>query len=306
VTARRVLALATVGVLVLVLGGCGSIKERKENADRIIDSVDAATAAKSARMAVAVDVDIRLDGAEGKLAGASGLAGDRPVVTAVATADLRQGRVAYVATGADGASEATRIDAGTTIYARRPAQTATNAPQRPWVRVDLIGIDPDDIHNEEVELADAARRPGQSAGFDNPLFLLTLLRGALSGSVEEVGQEVVGSVPTTHFKLNIDREKAVRDDDEDVQDAYEVIFKSIFATATVLPAEVWLDAQGLPRRYALTLKSKLRRRPIADIKLMVELLDVGQPVDIALPDKRETVRVEGLGGLVQALTGGDQ
>ena len=296
--ARPVLAVAAAAAL--LLGGCGSIKERKENADRIIDSVDRATAAKSARMTVSVDVTVKLD----RVADAAG--GDPPIrVTASATADLRRERVAYVALGAAGVSEATRIDDATTIYARRAAVAAADARQRPWVRVDLMGIDPDEIDNDGIELAEAVRRLPQIAGVDNPLFLMKLLRGALSGSVEEVGQEEVSGVATTHFTLNLDREKALRDEDEDLQDAYEVVFKSVFAEANVFPGEVWLDDDGLPRRYAMTLKSKLRRHSIADIRITTELLDVGQPVDIALPAKDETVKVEGLGGFVQALGGGE-
>jgi hypothetical protein len=315
---RPFAAVAVAAAAALVLGGCGSIQARKENADRIIDSVDKAAAAQSARMTVSAGFRIRLDGIDGAAAAGAGGAGagagatdppiggrGRPALTQTAAADLRHGRVAFVAAQPGGATEATRIYAGTTIYARRAAQTAANKTQRPWVRLDLTGIDPDEIDNSQVELADAFRRIQQTAGFDNPLFLLRLLRGALSGSVKVAGHENVGGVPTTHFTLNLDREKALRDDDEQVQDAYESIFKTIFATGTVFPGEVWLDQQGLPRRYSMTLKSKLRRRSIADLRLTVELSDVGQPVDIPLPTKSETVKVEGLGGLAQAIAGGD-
>jgi hypothetical protein len=256
-------------------------------------------------------VRVRLDIGGASDAGAAAVggtaespAGGRQPLALSAAADLRHDRVAYVVAQPGGATEAVRIYAGTTIYARRAGQTASNKTQRPWVRLDLKGIDPDDIDNSSIELVDAIGRLQESAGFDNPLFLLTLLRGALSGSVEAVGHETIGGVSTTHFRFNVDREKAVRDEDEDVQDAYETVFKSIFATRTVFPAEVWLDAQGLPRRYSLTLKANLRRHSIADLVLTVELVDVGQPVDVALPAKSETVKVENLGGLAQAVTGG--
>jgi hypothetical protein len=301
--------LALVTAVALCVGGCGSIKERKENAERIIDSVDAATAAKSAQMVVSIDVKLTLKGADRQLAGvaASNATADGPGTavrrTLPAAADLRNDRVAYFVTRPDGATEAARIYQGTTIYARRASQPAAASAQRPWVRLDLTGIDPDEIDSDDVELADAVRRVGETQGFDSPLFLLKLFRGALSGSVKEVGAENLGGVPTTHFTLNLDREKALRDEDEDVQDAYEVVFKSVFATRNVFPGEVWLDEQGLPRRYSLTLKSNLRRRSIADLKLTVELFDVGRPVDIALPAKSETAKVEDLGNLLDAILG---
>ena len=298
----RLAALAWALVVVLAASGCGSIKERKERADRVIDSVDKAIAAKSAYLTVSSDAEVKLDRAEqlavgGAPAGAGNMRRSFPVA-----ADLGSGRVAYYAPGAGGAIETVRVYAGTTVYARRAG--AENTPnQRPWVRLDLLGIDPDDIDND-VELAEAVRQIAQVQGIENPLFLLHLLRGTLSGSVEVVGTEAIHGVQTTHYRLNIDREKAVKDDDEDVQDAYETLFKSMFATRTVFPGEVWLDDEGIPRKYSLTLKSKVRRRALADFVLTVEVLELGKPVQIEVPDKSQTATVEGLGDLTQFVSGG--
>ena len=295
----RVLALALVAVL--GLGGCAGIKERKERADRVIDSVDKAIAAKSAHMSVSSDMSVKLEGAD-RLAAGGAAAGDtiRGVAYEV-QADLDAGRAAYLAPGADGVPGTVRIYAGTSVYARRVGQETTS---RPWVRLDLTDVDPDQIDNDDVAVADAVARISQIQAIENPLFLLHLLRGTLSGSVVEVGEEAVRGVPTTHYRLNIDREKAVEDDDEDVQDVYEALFKSMFATRTVFPGEVWIDERGLPLRYSLTLKSNVRRRSLADFRLNVEMFDVGQPVEIVLPDKSEIAKVEGLGDLTQSVSGG--
>lgn len=294
------LALAVAAAV--VLPGCGGIKERKEQADRIIDSVDKAIAARSAQMEVSAQAQLKIDGAERLLNGGGPAGAAAPSVRRSAQADLGADRVAYLTVGGDGAAETVRIFSGTTIYARRVGPAAAST-QRPWVRLDLTAIDPEEIDND-IEVADALRRVQETAGFDNPLFLLKLLRGTLSGSVEDLGQEEVRGIPTRHYKLNIDREKAVRDEDEEIQDAYEAVFKSMFATRTVFPGEVWLDDQGLPRKYSVTLKSKVRRRALADFLLTVEMFDIGQPVQIVLPPKRETARVDGLGSLAQAVGGG--
>ena len=286
----RLVAAATAAVLLLT--GCGSIKERLERADRIIDSVDKAVAARSAQMTVSSRVDVRL----------APTTGSAPAQeeTVAAQADLAHDRVAYLVVDPAGAPQAVRIYSGNTIYARRLDEVDA---KRPWARLDLTSLDPDDIDNRDVELSDAGRRLQRARGLDNPLLLLKLLRGTLSGSVDEVGREDVRGVPTTHYRLNVDREKAVKDEDEDVQDAYEALFKTLFVTRTVLPGEVWLDDEGLPRRYTLTVKPNLRRRSLADIRFAVEVFDVGQPVRIELPGKGETVEVDGLGGLAQAIGG---
>ena len=299
--AARLVALPLALVMTLAMGGCGGIKERKERADRVIGSVDKAIAAKSAQMVVSSSFELKLDQAERLAAGgatADAANGERSFPV---HADLANGRAVYLVRGADGTAQPFRLYAGTTIYARRALDQA--ATTRPWVRLDLTGIDPDEIDNE-IELADAVRRIAQVQAIENPLFLLHLLRGTLSGSVEVVGEEQVGGVETTHYRLNIDREKAVKDDDEEVQDAYETLFKSMFATRTVFPGEVWLDDNGVPRKYSVTLKSKVRRRSLADFRLTVEMLDIGGPVQIVVPDKSETSTVEGLGDLTQFVAGG--
>lgn len=298
----RSAALLIALVTTLALGGCGSIKERKERADRVIDSVDKAIAAGSAQMIVSSSFEMKLDQAERLAAGGAAADEANGASSFPVHADLANGRAVYLVRGADGAAQPFRLYAGTTIYARRPPDQASTT-QRPWVRLDLTGIDPDEIDNE-VDIADAVQRLSQVQGVENPLFLLHLLRGTLSGSVEVVGEEQVGGVETTHYRLNIDREKAVDDDDEDVQDAYETLFKSMFATRTVFPGEVWLDDDGVPRKYSVTLKSKVRRRALADVRLTVEMFDVGNPVEIVLPGKDETSTVEGLGDLTQFVMGG--
>jgi hypothetical protein len=305
---RRSRLLAVASVAGLLLTGCGGIQARKERAERIIDSVDKAVAAKTAQVTLTAHPKLRLDRNERLAAGASA-ARATPTQVVSAQADLAGDRVAYLAPAADGVSGgAVVIYSGNTIFVRRAAQTAGAgaSTQRPWVRLDLTTIDPDEIDNSEVEVAEAARRLQHIAGVDNPLFLLKLLRGTLTGSVDDLAEDSVRGVPTRHYRLNIDREKAVKDEDEDVQDAYEALFKTFFATRTVFPGEVWLDDEGVPRRYEITLKSSVRRHALADIELTVELFDLGQPVQIALPGKGETAKVDGLGSLVQALTGGGE
>lgn len=299
---RRVLLVALATAAAVALAGCGDIQERKQRADRVIDSVDRATAAGSARMTISVEPHFRHEQADALLA-ASG--GQDSVTPLTAEVDLARDRAAFVVAQPDGTRLPTLVYAGTAIYARRPNAAASPQPagarSRPWVHLELTSIDPDEIDDDGVTTDDALRRVQQTLGVDNPLFLIKLLRGALSGSVDDVGREDVAGTPTTHYELNIDREKAVDDESEEVQDAYEALFKSIFATRTVFPGEVWLDDDGLPRRFAVTLKSNVRRRALVDLRVTVELADLGSPVQVDLPDKAETSKVEGLGGLAVAL-----
>jgi hypothetical protein len=296
-------ALAVICTLTL-LTGCGSIQERKSRADRVIKSVDLALHAKTARLIVSEQVELVLEGEQFDVLRAE--ADRRPPVRLYAEADFEHERVAYLATLEPGRPpQAYAVYSGTTVFRRKPVAASSSPPAsakrfRPWVSLNLDTIDPDDIDNSAVEVSEAARRTQTFRTLNNPLFLLSLLRGTLSGSVDVVGRESVHDIETTHYRFNIDREKAVDDEDERVQDVYESLFKSAFATAVVMPAEAWLDERGVAHRFRITLKSRLRRQNIADIHLTVDLFEMGAPLSVALPDKAETVKVGDLGALVQA------
>ena len=299
--------VATTLVLVNLGTACGAARDKRDTAERIISSVDRATDSKTAELQVTRRVDIKLSKQEQRLMGAvaGGGAAAPPETSVNALADLANDRVEYVVPVTPGAApEPIVIYSGMTIYQRRFGQNDGSSAKRPWVVLDLQTVDPDDIDNSSLQVNEAQQRIQAMQVVNNPMFFLRLLRGTLTGSVREIGPDPVRDIPATHFKLNVDREKAVEDEDEEVKDAYTAMFKSMAVNPIVLPAEVWLDKDGRPLRFKVKMTPTIRRRELMDLTFAVELYNFGAPIDIALPGPKETVKVEGIGSLAQAARSG--
>jgi hypothetical protein len=331
VNARR--RVAAVAIAIAITGtGCASLGERKAQADRIIESASLAIASGTANLTLTQRTTLRPeafgnrqrgggaaaattlpaaehDGAV-KVPAPSDAAGDAAGVTGVGgtsantievsipgVADLKRDRVAMLLLQDGVEPQPVTVFDGTSLYLRRGQAAGGAGAARPWARLDLAKIDPDDIDNSGTTITEASERLGTFQAAGSPVFLLRLLRGTLSGSVRNVGVEEIDGVRTTHYKMNVDREKATEDEPESLARTYEAVFKSMFVGSVVLPGEVWLDDQGLPRRFAVTFEPKIRRRTFAEITLQIDLRDFAAPLEVAVPARSETVRVEGFGSL---------
>lgn len=133
----------------------------------------------------------------------------------------------------------------------------------------------------------------------NPTYLLRLLAGTLSGSVQRIGTVVIGGVATTHYRMNVDRAKAFsRLNDKDHQ-AVDKAFKSDNITGSVYKhAEVWVDAAGLPRRFIVRVHQQIDSDNVFGIVYSIDLVDFGPRVDIRAPSPDETAEVSNLNALL--------
>jgi hypothetical protein len=160
--------------------------------------------------------------------------------------------------------------------------------QRPWARIDLAELD---------DPADAMPALGFNA--INPVVLLELLAGTLSGSVRRMGAEEVGGVITTRYEANLDREKAFRDSGDERVMELEGIFELMRVGSVVVPATVWLDQDDLPRRVEVRFEQRLDRRNAFELLVRMEIAGYGSPVDIRIPGPEETVEVSGFVSLLR-------
>lgn len=282
---------------VALFGGCVNLGERKDQANRIIESVDQVEAKGSALGTFTQSVSVVAGDRDGDTPAPRFTA---PSVEIPAVLDFESGTTAYL--GQPTAKEASQpfaVFRGSSIYFRR---VSAERITRPWLRLDVSDIDPDDV-STSCRRDTALEKVDEVQSFANPLFVLGLLEGALAGSIRVDGTETLRGIRVTHFKLNIDREKATTDDTDRVRDSYEVAFKSALVSSVVQPAEVWLDDDGLPRKFSVTLQAKCRRKRLADLTFTTELFDIGKPVSIGLPAKGETAKVRGVTELRQGVSG---
>lgn len=132
-----------------------------------------------------------------------------------------------------------------------------------WLWFDVSALDPD----RETTLATPS-----PVLLVSPHLLYMLLEGALTGSVERVGVEDVGGVRTTRYRFNIGFDKATKPLDDDDTQRVVRLFESADIDGTFFDdAEVWVDDDGVARRYRVTLPQRLDALTTFDLTYQLEL-----------------------------------
>jgi hypothetical protein len=169
------------------------------------------------------------------------------------------------------------------LYMKFPAPISEQLPGgKSWVRIDLreagqeLGIDLEELM--QVQQSD----PTQS---------LQYLRGA-SDDFEEVGQEDVRGVETTHYRGTIDPRKAAEQLPEDVREAFEQATELIGTNK--LPFDVWIDGDGMARRMKYEQPLPGAGGETASMALTMELFDFGVEVDVEPPPDDEVLDIQEL------------
>ena len=137
----------------------------------------------------------------------------------------------------------------------------------------------------------------------SPAVLVHLASGTLTGSIRVLGPEAVSGVDTTHYRMNVSRDKAFRLLPETARKDLGKIFRANAIGGDVFPAEAWIGADGLLRRFSVRLRQSLSSNDKADLFVFVNLHDFGAAVTIPLPDPKETATVLNLGQLVHSGAG---
>jgi hypothetical protein len=180
---------------------------------------------------------------------------------------------------------------GTVIYQRMPEALQTQLPgQKPWLKMDF------DAMTQEQFGASLSDLQGNVP--NDPAQQLSYLQG-VSDSVEDLGEEEVRGEPTTHYRAVLDLEKASAEQGEQARQVYDQLEQQ-FGTTTV-PVEVWLDKDGLVRRYEMSVPLPIPPNQSSQqgasggsqgqgqITIVEEFYDFGTPVNVEEPPADQTV-----------------
>jgi hypothetical protein len=174
---------------------------------------------------------------------------------------------------------------GTTVYLRAPMLSVLGGPTG-WLSMSA------------EDLGTSADALGLGAGAYDPTSILESLRGA-GGEPEVVGTEDVRGVETTHYRATVDLADAIAQVPEDQRDLVEAQLDKLGDGS--MPLDVWVDADGLPRRVQLDMGGVLATAGLGGeptALMTMELFDYGQPVDIQVPSPDEVQAfTDLLGGL---------
>lgn len=179
---------------------------------------------------------------------------------------------------------------GTTVYLRMPMLDALTGTSG-W-----LSATPEDLGQSTGSLGIA------SSGYD-PSMLLEVLRG-VADDVEAVGEDEIRGVATTRYTATVSLAKALEQAPADQREQLEAQLDQMGAGDAKLPVEVWVDADGLPRRMTMGfdgLPAAAGAGDGASVEISMEFFDYGEPVEIGVPSPDEvTPFTEVLGGFGDA------
>ena len=172
------------------------------------------------------------------------------------------------------------IQDGSTIYLRMPFLAREAGVTTPWLSLTM----------SDVPATAEGRLPGlfgQLAGAGSPAAYFMQLR-AMDGTVVENGTGDVRGVATTRYRGTLDLAKLLGHSLPATDASRDVMMP--FFEALKLPYEVWVDAEGLPRRLTATLDFRsfapagaVAAEPAPALTFTYDLFDFGAPTAIALP-----------------------
>ena len=269
-----------VGAVVLVFatgvaGACG-FAEKKELADRIRTAPARMDAAETARVGFTLSPKIL----KPKLT-AAGF--ERAFAGAEESFDIDFARRTAVGRA--------QMTSGPILYQRRLG-AAAKSDGRPWVKLDLR-----DLYDDRENLQSSA----YGINALGPLVLIDLLRGALTGSVRRVGSADLDGVETTHYRANFAFDKAFDDAPDDLREGVEAAL-AVMGSAYdgIAKGEVWLDADGLPRRVLANVRASRGRQQEIELQFTLELSDFGAATTVHLPLNKDIERVNSVSELTSA------
>jgi hypothetical protein len=259
--------LALLAALVLGLTGCtggsgdGEPKAAAETASAA-SIVQAANTKTLAARTAKVDLQYKITSS-----------GQAPIdMTGTGAVDLTSGNSQLTMTMPGlGETELRTVDR--TMYLKLPAQFAGMAG-KPWLRLDAKGM--------------AGAGLGQLSQL-SPADQLSYLKG-VSEDVTTVGKETVDGVSTTHYRAKLDLDRAGKSMSAEAQSRFAEARKLL--SSTTLPADVWVDDNGMLRKFEVTLAmtpakaaTAVPGAPTGPMTMVVSqrYSDLGKPVSVTAP-----------------------
>ena len=138
----------------------------------------------------------------------------------------------------------------------------------------LLGSRADSVlHGRDWVSVDVAAMGGQSST-QNPADMLQALRGA--GDVRLVGHEEIDGTETDHYRADIDVQKAMEKVPAKDRD---LAARGLSDLGSSFPIDVWIDHDGLPRRFALDIEIPGQ----GSVRESIDYSDYGADVSIEAP-----------------------
>jgi hypothetical protein len=155
------------------------------------------------------------------------------------------------------------------VYLPRSEAARQASPGGAWARFNFE-------REPRVDVDTNDRRLAVGAPMISPVLAVELLNGALTGSLERVGAML--------YRARISQDAAVREiTDEDRREGILRLFETLGVRDDLIPAEVWVDGEGLVRRIRLTLRQQKDRVNAFRMRLDFEYSGYGTAAELRPP-----------------------
>lgn len=264
------IALPAVAVLLAACGGSDTL-----TLDPVAEAAAKTQAEGSAE--VAMTMSTQVTGKEGFTMDGEG--------TGVFNNDDGSGRMEFTLRGDGVEAKFDFIYVAPAMYMRSPLFASELPDGKTWMKVDLV-------------------RAGKELGLDfeamtnyRPTDTLSSLQST-TGDVSEIGTETVRGVETTHYRATIDLEKAAAEGPKELRDTMSRVAE--LTGISQIPVEVWIDDEGLVRRYSQTWNQKLPQGAgRMQTEITMDLFGFGPRVQVDAPPADDVVDATELAGAEQ-------
>jgi hypothetical protein len=128
----------------------------------------------------------------------------------------------------------------------------------------------------------ASAELGLGAGTYDPSKMLETLRG-VGGEPEVVGEEAVRGVDTTHYRVEVDLAEALAQVPESQRASVEASLEQLGDVGDgTMPIDVWIDADGLPRRLQMDMASAMAQLSDDELSMTMTMDFFGYGDDVAI------------------------
>lgn len=273
---RRFAPLCVLLALTALLAGCG---DDGEDAFQVLAAAPTATAETgSARTAVHLDTDgmAGVGAVQVRMEGILDFAQDRTELTV----DL--GR-ALDGLGLDGTMVLRTIGTDLFLQSSLFRGTVAGVDADTWLRVDLEAAAGD----KGIDLGSLG-----PAGSWDPRQGLAVLNGVVEGAIDEVGEDEVRGVATTHYRARVDLGRAAERAGDMVDgEAFDRFVEMLGDDS--LRIEVWVDGDDLVRRVRIPVRLPAEAGG-AELAFTAEYFDFGADVEVPAPDPADVQELQDL------------
>ena len=287
-------AVAGLAVAAVALAGSGCSITEKRNEARLITRahqklVQSGTALMSVTMQEkAIELEQGVASQSTAVALRAGQTGPAKNETVVTNFPLRQALVIAPTRMSAKGTPAQYFSDGV-IYQRLPNVAASS---HPWLQLDYGRL----YDNRKSQAG-----VGYGHALLNPLWVVDLLKGTLTGSVKRVGPARVGGVATMEYAANFAWDKSLKGSgDQHIRAVLAATTLLGVPTGNVVKGNVWLDATGNVRQMWVSIRENKGRHNVVAWHYTITFAAIGQAVTIALPKPTEVARVDSLGPVVDA------